>query len=89
MMVSLTLMLVIATISASIHQTLPATPYYKMIDVWLFFSMNLMVYSITFHTFLEQMIKKEEANEGKGEDQRYWTLINELHLNAGYRKLSF
>ena len=61
-MVSLTLMLVIATISASIQQveeyeeqslfeqrsififqSLPATPYFKMIDIWLFFSMNLMV----------------------------------------------
>ena len=64
-MVSLTLMLVIATISASIQQvdkknsefqkvaqrkvfifqSLPATPYFKMIDIWLFFSMNLMVVS--------------------------------------------
>ena len=26
-----------------IFQSLPATPYFKMIDIWLFFSMNLMV----------------------------------------------
>ena len=26
-------------------QSLPATPYFKMIDIWLFFSMNLMVVS--------------------------------------------
>jgi hypothetical protein len=57
-MVSLTLMLVIATISASIQQSLPATPYYKMIDIWLFFSMNLMVYSLSFHTYLQHIIKK-------------------------------
>ena len=42
-MVSLTLMLVIATIVASIQTTLPATPYLKMIDVWLFVAMNMMV----------------------------------------------
>ena len=62
-MVSLTLMLVIATISASIQQSLPATPYYKMIDIWLFFSMNLMVYSLTFHTYLQQIIKKNAVSD--------------------------
>ena len=58
-MVSLTLMLVIATITASIQQTLPATPYFKMIDIWLFFSMNLMVISLIFHTYLQFVVKKE------------------------------
>ena len=47
-MVSLTLMLVIATIVASIQTTLPATPYLKMIDVWLFVAMNMMVRIISF-----------------------------------------
>ena len=42
-MVSLTLLLVIATIVASIQTTLPATPYLKLIDIWLFVSMNMMV----------------------------------------------
>ena len=30
----------------TIFQSLPATPYFKMIDIWLFFSMNLMVVSV-------------------------------------------
>ena len=33
------------TKSCTIFQSLPATPYFKMIDIWLFFSMNLMVVS--------------------------------------------
>ena len=52
-MVSLTLMLVIATIVSSIQATLPVTPYLKMIDIWLFIAMNMMVYLLVFHTFLE------------------------------------
>ena len=76
-MVSLTLMLVIATITASIQmvkwesmninktkmlKTLPATPYFKMIDIWLFFTMNLMVLSLIFHTYLENIVGREEEN---------------------------
>ena len=59
-MVSLTLMLVIATIVSSIQATLPITPYLKMIDIWLFVAMNMMVYLLVFHTFLEYIIKKED-----------------------------
>ena len=32
---------------------LPSTPYYKMIDYWLLFTMNIMVYTLAFHTFLQ------------------------------------
>ena len=67
-MVSLTLMLVIATITASIQMTLPATPYFKMIDIWLFFSMNLMVMALIFHTYLEHVVGKENK------DSRYTIL---------------
>ena len=42
-----------------IFKTLPATPYFKMIDIWLFFSMNLMVLSLIFHTYLENIVGKE------------------------------
>ena len=80
-MVSLTLMLVIATISASIQQvsgdvqlflerlishpvsvifslqSLPATPYFKMIDIWLFFTMNLMVVSHLERTRSRKQLK--------------------------------
>ena len=34
-------------------QGLPSTPYYKMIDYWLLFTMNIMVYTLAFHTFLQ------------------------------------
>ena len=56
-MVSLTLMLVIATIVSSIQMTLPVTPYLKMIDVWLFAATNMMGYLLIFHTYIEFKLK--------------------------------
>ena len=62
----------------TIFQSLPATPYFKMIDIWLFFSMNLMVVSIQrkkevtelwqvvcliFHTYLEYVVQTVEKSE--------------------------
>ena len=46
-------------------KTLPATPYFKMIDIWLFFSMNLMVLSLIFHTYLENIVGKEAEKKDK------------------------
>ena len=34
-----------------------------MIDIWLFFSMNLMVLSLIFHTYLEYIVGKEAENQ--------------------------
>jgi hypothetical protein len=33
-----------------------------MIDIWLFFSMNLMVLSLIFHTYLENVVGKESKD---------------------------
>ena len=119
-MVSLTLMLVIATISASIQQvsgdvqlflerlishpvsvtfflqSLPATPYFKMIDIWLFFTMNLMVVSnlgrtrsrkrlpqvlcLIFHTYLEYVIQTVEQREKRCQQDR---------ITSGYKSTEY
>ena len=99
-MVSLTLMLVIATISASIQQvggdvqlflerlinhhvsltfslqSLPATPYFKMIDIWLFFTMNLMVVSD-----LEKTRSQNNLNSGSLPHLPH--LLGVCHPNCG------
>ena len=62
-MVSLTLMLVIVTIVASIQSTLPVTPYLKMIDIWLFIATNMMVYLLVLHTYIEFILKKGDNND--------------------------
>ena len=49
-MVTLTTMLVIATIMSSIQQNLPKTSYYKLIDYWLMFTLNILVITFVIHT---------------------------------------
>jgi len=77
-MVSLTLMLVIATLSDGIKSTLPATPYLKMIDVWLFVCLNQMVLTLLFHTILLQRVMKESKIEAKLKSERPETAISHV-----------
>ena len=63
-------MLVIATINASIQIHLPATSYFKMIDIWLFFSMNRMVLSLIFHAYLGQVVEKGKSDSTISSYQR-------------------
>ena len=39
-------------------QTLPKTSYYKMIDWWLLISLNILVVTMAFHTFLAHQVSK-------------------------------
>ena len=72
-MVSLTLMLVIVTIVSSIQITLPATPYLKLIDIWLLFCTNMMVLSLVFHTYVETIIKPQTHREPADLDNIFFT----------------
>ena len=72
-MVSLTLMLVIVTIVSSIQITLPATPYLKLIDIWLLFCTNMMVFSLVFHTYVETIIKPQTHTEPADPDNIFFT----------------
>ena len=59
-MVALTVMLVVATIMTSIQSNLPPTAYYKLIDVWLIFTLNIIVILMIGHTILAWRMRKEE-----------------------------
>ena len=72
-MVSLTLMLVTVTIVSSIQITLPATPYLKLIDIWLLFCTNMMVLSLVFHTYVETIIKPQTHQEPADLDNIFFT----------------
>jgi len=95
-MVALTLMLVVATITSSIQavmngfillssiipplQDLPKTSYYKLIDWWLFFSTNILVVTMLFHTFLASMCRSaaKEKDEKEKADQTSTSLYGSL-----------
>ena len=39
-------------------QSLPKTSYYKLIDTWLLVSLNILVVTMLFHTFLAHVVSK-------------------------------
>lgn len=39
-------------------QSLPKTAYYKLIDTWLLVSLNILVVTMLFHTFLAHVVAK-------------------------------
>ena len=47
----------------SLLQDLPKTSYYKLMDWWLLFSVNCLVYSMGVHTYLASVIKEEADKE--------------------------
>ncbi|XP_059081195.1 uncharacterized protein LOC131879020 [Tigriopus californicus] len=49
-MVTLTTMLVVATIMVAIQSDLPKTSYYKMIDYWLIFCLIILIITFAIHT---------------------------------------
>lgn len=59
-MVTLTVMLVVATIMSTIQQSLPKTSYYKLIDYWLMFTLNILAFMMLFHTYLQFSIKRDK-----------------------------
>lgn len=89
-MVTLTTMLVVATIMVSIQavrtfwqsrsavtrqqprscfvpQNLPKTSYYKMIDYWLIFCLNILIVTFTFHTAIGYALEGNKEDEGSKE----------------------
>ncbi|TRY80611.1 hypothetical protein TCAL_07783, partial [Tigriopus californicus] len=51
-MVTLTTMLVVATLTASIQTDLPKTAYFKIIDVWFLFILHVLVLIFFCHTLI-------------------------------------
>ena len=53
----------------SIPQNLPMTPYYKLIDYWMMFSMVMLMVTMLFHTYLNKLVrdaKRKKENERRG-----------------------
>ncbi|KAK4314634.1 hypothetical protein Pmani_014085 [Petrolisthes manimaculis] len=58
-MSSLTVLLVLAALFTQTSTSLPKTSYFKMVDVWLLFSISLIFFVIVFHVIIDM------ATEGK------------------------
>ncbi|XP_059086853.1 uncharacterized protein LOC131883401 isoform X1 [Tigriopus californicus] len=63
-MVNTVLLLVMATINASIQNHVPVTSYFKLIDVWLLFCVVVIVIVIVFHTILAALFTGSGPRKG-------------------------
>merc|ERR1712045_672048 len=59
-MISITIMMVIATVQSSIVKMVPKTAYYKMIDFWLLYSFNIVIIIMVVHTIIDKFIPRDK-----------------------------
>jgi len=58
-MIAITTMMVVATMQSSIDKMVPKTSYFKMIDVWLLYSFNIIIVMMALHTYMDTFIKRD------------------------------
>ncbi|TRY67873.1 hypothetical protein TCAL_08026 [Tigriopus californicus] len=76
-MVTLTTMLVVATIMVAIQSGLPKTSYYKMIDYWLIFCLIILIITFAIHTSIGYVLDKPEQIIGK--PRNTWTIAVQMN----------
>lgn len=60
-MISITCMLIISTIQSSIDKMVPKTSYFKMVDLFLIYSFNIVIVIMGIHTYLDTQINRDET----------------------------
>ena len=50
----------------SLPQNLPMTPYYKLIDYWMMFSMVMLMVTMLFHTYLNKLVRDAKRRGERG-----------------------
>jgi len=61
-MITITCMLVVATMQASIGKMVPKTSYFKMIDLWLLYSFNVIIVIMGIHTLMDSTVKRDPTS---------------------------
>lgn len=62
-MISITIMMVIATVQSSIVKMVPKTAYYKMIDFWLLYSFNIVIIIMVVHTIIDNYLPRDKKTQ--------------------------
>ena len=60
-MISITCMLIISTIQSSIDKMVPKTSYFKMVDLFLLYSFNIVIIIMGVHTYMDMVINRDEV----------------------------
>jgi len=61
-MISITCMLIISTIQSSIDKMVPKTSYFKLVDVFLLYSFNIVIVIMAVHTYMDMCIHRDEVS---------------------------
>ena len=61
-MISITCMLIISTIQSSIDKMVPKTSYFKLVDVFLLYSFNIVIVIMAIHTYMDMCIHRDEVS---------------------------
>ena len=77
-MVAITCMLVVANVQSSVGEMIPKTSYFKMIDYFLLFSLNIIIIVMVYHTYQAAHIAEDFA---PNEDDKEMQKVKLLHLN--------
>ena len=60
-MVTITCMLVVANVQSSVGEMIPKTSYFKMIDYFLLYSLNIIILVMVYHTYMTAHILEDFA----------------------------
>ena len=60
-MISITCMLIISTIQSSIDKMVPKTSYFKMVDLFLIYSFNIVIVIMGIHTYMDTQIHRDDV----------------------------
>jgi len=60
-MVAITCMLVVANVQSSVGEMIPKTSYFKMIDYFLLYSLNVIILVMVYHTYMSAHIAEAFA----------------------------
>ena len=61
-MISITCMLIISTIQSTIDKMVPKTSYFKMVDLFLIYSFNIVIVIMAIHTYMDMCINRHEVS---------------------------
>ena len=79
-------MLVVANVQSSVGEMIPKTSYFKMIDYFLLFSLNIIIIVMVYHTYQAAHIAEDFA---PNEDDKEMQKVKLLDLNLSKKLMPF
>lgn len=87
-MVTITCMLVVANVQSSVGEMIPKTSYFKMIDYFLLYSLNIIILVMVYHTYMTAHILEDFApNEDDLEIEKVQIFRQLTHVTIAFQRL--